>query len=202
MSKTARTLAAAGFILASALPAFAQKPQEPSPEHVQALIAQAKQQTPQQPATPSPSAARDAGRPDGESHRAGSGGRARREKNLTLISERITPQTWDFTMAATRAIYRPNLTSAVSNNSQVRLTTDVFSGGSRVTTRHQSWSAGMTQNSVGRRRQLHPPVDQQPAVHRLRELDLQPLLQLRAAGALHRSRCCGTSRSTTTGLRS
>ena len=25
------------------------------------------------------------------------------EKNLTLISERITPQTWDYTMAATRA---------------------------------------------------------------------------------------------------
>ena len=51
MSKTARTLAAAGFIVVSALPAFAQKPQEPSSEHVKALIAQAMQQTPQQPAT-------------------------------------------------------------------------------------------------------------------------------------------------------
>jgi outer membrane protein TolC len=39
-----------------------------------------------------------------------------------------------------------NLTSSVSNQSQVQLTTDVFSGGSRVTTDTQSWSAGLTQN--------------------------------------------------------
>ena len=69
-----------------------------------------------------------------------------REKNLTLISERITPQTWDYTMAATRANYQMNLTSAVSNQSQVRVTTDVFSGGSRVLTDTQTWSAGLAQN--------------------------------------------------------
>ena len=50
MSKTARTLAAAGFILASALPAAARRqPQAPTDEHVKALIAQAMQQTAQQP---------------------------------------------------------------------------------------------------------------------------------------------------------
>ena len=49
VSKTARTLAVAGFILVSTLPAVAQSTQPPSDEHVKALIAQAMQQTAQQP---------------------------------------------------------------------------------------------------------------------------------------------------------
>jgi outer membrane protein TolC len=145
VSKTARTLAAAGFILASALPAFAQqKPQEPSKEHVQSLISQAMQQTGQPPVA-APVAAPDQAGPTMNLTEQEAVARAT-DRNLTLISERITPQTWDYTMAATRANYQMNLTSSVSNQSQVQLTTDVFSGGSRVTTDTQSWSAGLTQN--------------------------------------------------------
>ena len=147
MSKTARMLAAAGFIFASALPALAQqKPQEPSKEHVQALIAQAMQQSGQQPAgvPVAPLATQPTG-PTVNLTEQEAVARAT-DKNLTLISERITPQTWDYSMAATRANYQMNLTSAVSNNSQVQVTTDVFSGGSRVTTDTTAWSAGLAKN--------------------------------------------------------
>ena len=145
MSKTASTLAAAGFIFASALPALAQqKPQETSKEHVQALIAQAMQQTGQTPVAPVATPGVQTG-PTVNLTEAEAIARAR-DRNLTLISERITPQTWDYTMAATRANYQMNLTSSVANNSQVRITTDVFSGGDRVTTDTQSWSAGLTKN--------------------------------------------------------
>jgi len=147
VSKTVRMLAAAGFIFASALPALAQqKPQEPSKEYVQALIAQAMQQSGQQPAgTPvAPLATQPTG-PTVNLTEQEAVARAT-DKNLTLISERITPQTWDYSMAATRANYQMNLTSAVSNNSQVQVTTDVFSGGSRVTTDTTAWSAGLAKN--------------------------------------------------------
>jgi outer membrane protein len=146
VSKTACTLAAAALILASALPAVAQqKAQEPTKEHVQALIAQAMQQTGQQPGAPvAPVVAQPTG-PTVNLTEQEAVARAT-DRNLTLISERITPQTWDYSMAATRANYQMNLTSAFSNNSQVRVTTDVFSGGSRVTTDTQSWSAGLTKN--------------------------------------------------------
>jgi outer membrane protein len=147
VSKTVRMLAATGFIFASALPALAQqKPQEPSKEHVQALIAQAMQQSGQQPAgvPVAPLATQPTG-PTVNLTEQEAVTRAT-DKNLTLISERITPQTWDYSMAATRANYQMNLTSAVSNNSQVQITTDVFSGGSRVTTDTTAWSAGLAKN--------------------------------------------------------
>ena len=146
MSKTARTLAAAGFIFASALPALAQqKPQEPSKEHVQALIAQAMQGSGQ---TAAPATTGGPIVPQGPTVNLTEQEAVARatERNLTLISERITPQTWDYSMAATRANYQMNLTSTVSNQSQVRLTTDIFSGGDRITTDSQSWTAGLAQN--------------------------------------------------------
>jgi outer membrane protein len=148
VSKTACTLAAAGFILASAFPAVAQqqKAQEPSKEHVQALIAQAMQQqtTPSPAGGASPMLVQPAG-PTVNLTEQEAVARAT-DRNLTLITERITPQTWDYTMAATRANYQMNLTSSFSNQSQVRVTTDVFSGGDRVTTDSQNWSAGLSKN--------------------------------------------------------
>lgn len=144
MSKTARTLAAAGFVLASALPALAQPTgQEPSKEHVQALIAQAMQQTGEAPA-PSPVAmpVLQAG-PTVNLTEQEAVARAT-DRNLTLISERITPQTWDYTMAATRAAYAFNLTSSVANNSANTPTSNVFEGGARTTTTQQSWSGGIS----------------------------------------------------------
>ena len=113
MSKTAISLAAAGFILASAFPAAAQQKPAPAPtkEHVQALIATAMQQTVPTPQSPASQAVQP-GAPAGPSINLTETEAVARatERNLTLISERITPQTWDYSMAATRAFYAPNLT--------------------------------------------------------------------------------------------
>jgi outer membrane protein len=68
------------------------------------------------------------------------------DKNLTLASERITPETWDLQIAATLANYKPNLTSAFSNQSAVQLNTNLFAGGNRVTQDTQAWSGGLAQN--------------------------------------------------------
>jgi hypothetical protein len=67
------------------------------------------------------------------------------DNNLTLASERITPETWDLQIAATLANYRPNLTSTFSNQSAVQLNTNIFSGGTRVTQQSQNWSVGVAQ---------------------------------------------------------
>ncbi len=143
MSKTARTLAAAGFILASALPALAQQQAEtPSKERVQALIAQAMQQTGQ---TPAPTVAVPIV-PAGPTVNLTEQEAVTRatEKNLTLISERITPQTWDYTMAATRAAYAFNLTSSLANNNANTPTSNIFEGGARTSSQQQSWSGGVS----------------------------------------------------------
>ena len=140
MSKTARTLAAAGFILASALPALAQQQaQEPSKEHVQALIAQAMQgQT--QPSTPS------ATQPTGPTMNLTEEEAVSRavDRNLTLVSERITPRTWDFTLAATRAAYAPTINSSVSTRSANTPVSNVFEGSASTTSNNQNWSGGMS----------------------------------------------------------
>jgi outer membrane protein TolC len=68
------------------------------------------------------------------------------DNNLTLASQRITPETWDLQIAATLANYRPNLTSTFSNQSAVQLNTNIFSGGTRVTQQTQNWSGGVAQN--------------------------------------------------------
>lgn len=140
MSKTARTLAAAGFIIASALPALAQRAQEPGKEHVQALIAQAMQQTGQPPA-PVTMPVVPAG-PTVNLTEQEAVARAT-DRNLTLISERITPQTWDYTMAATRAAYAFTLTSSIANNNANTPTSNIFEGGARTTSQQQSWSGGI-----------------------------------------------------------
>lgn len=144
MSKTARTLAAAGFIIASAFPAFAQqKAQEPSKEHVQALIAQAmQQQTPSPAGTASTVLIQPTG-PTVNLTEAEAVARAT-DRNLTLISERITPQTYDFALAATRAAYLPNLTSSLGNTSQTNLNSSAFSGGTQTKDQTQTWSAGLS----------------------------------------------------------
>jgi outer membrane protein len=143
VSKTARTLAAAGFILASALPALAQQQsQEPSKEQVQALIAQAMQQTGQNPAAPVGQTTIPTG-PTVNLTEEEAVARAR-ERNLTLISERITPQTFDFSIAATRAAYAFNLTSSTGLVNSTQLTTNVNQGGGQVKTEQTDWRAGIS----------------------------------------------------------
>lgn len=139
MSKTARTLAAAGLVLASAFPAGAQqKPQDPSKEHIQALIAHALQQTGQ---TPPVAPVAQAG-PTVNLTEEEAVARAR-DKNLTLISERITPQTFDFSIAATRAAYAFNLTSSTSLINNTQLSTNLTQGGSQIKSEQQNWSGGI-----------------------------------------------------------
>lgn len=144
MSKTRRTLAAAGFILASALPAGAQqKAQEPSKEHVRALIDQAMQQTGQTSAAAPVVQVNVPTGPVVNLTEDEAVARAR-DKNLTLISERITPQTFDFSIAATRAAYAFNLTSSTSILNNTQLSTNLTQGGSQVKTEQQNWSGGIS----------------------------------------------------------
>ena len=142
MSKTVITLAAAGFVLASAFPAAAQqKAQEPSKEHVQELIAKAMQQAPQSPASQAVQPGAPAG-PTVNLTEDEAVARAR-DKNLTLISERITPQTFDFSIAATRAAYAFNLTSSTGLVNNTQLSTNLTQGGSSIKTEQQTWSGGI-----------------------------------------------------------
>jgi outer membrane protein TolC len=146
VSTTLSRLAFAGLaFLLAALPASAQPP---SDDHVKALIAQAMQQQAQPPSSvpgaPVPGLAVQPG-PTVNLTEQEAVARAT-ERNLNLISERLTPQTWDFAMAATRAAYLPNLTSAFGSRDATTLETNVFSGGSRTTNETTSWSAGLSQN--------------------------------------------------------
>jgi outer membrane protein len=139
VSTTLNRLAVAGLgILLATSPLAAQQPPPPD-DHVKALIAQAMSQTPQTPTSRSEPSGPVVNLTEDEAVSRAA------QFNLTLASERITPQTWDYSMAATRSAYAPTLTSSFSNNSQVILTTDIFSGGNRVTRDTQNWSGGLSQ---------------------------------------------------------
>jgi len=68
------------------------------------------------------------------------------DKNLTLASQRITPETWDLQIASYLANYKPNLTSQYSTQNAVQLNTNLFAGGNRVTQDTNAWSGGLAQN--------------------------------------------------------
>jgi outer membrane protein len=113
--------------------------QEPSTDHVKALIQQAMAQTQGLPglsvATQGPVVDLTV---DEAVARA-------LDRNLTLASQRITPRTFDYAIAATRATYLPTLTSSVSNNSQTQLPTTTVEGGVVVNTDTQRWNSGIAQ---------------------------------------------------------
>jgi outer membrane protein len=138
----ARTLAAAGLVFMTAGPSFAQ---DASTEHVRALIAQALNQ---QGGAPSPSGGLPVIQETGPVVRLSVDDAVARamERNLTIASERLTPQTWDLSIAASRAFYQPNLTSVFANNNQTNLTSNVFEGGDTTNVQAQSWSGGVAQN--------------------------------------------------------
>lgn len=140
MRKTISALALASCAaLAAANPVAAQQP--PSDEHVKALIAQATQQVAQPPATTFGATTQ----PTINLTEQEAVARAA-ERNLTLVSERITPLTWDFTMAATRAAYLPALTSTLASVDRTNLSTNALQGGLKTNTETRTWSAGLTQN--------------------------------------------------------
>jgi outer membrane protein len=143
VSKTASSLiVTAALTLAVAAPAGAQQ-QAPEADHVKALIEQAMSRlnsptadgSQAQSTTPGPKVDLTA---DEAVARA-------LERNLTLASQRLTPQTFDYSIAAARAFYRPNLTSTASSSSATqlgRLTTD---GGDKTNQDTNVWNAGIQQ---------------------------------------------------------
>jgi outer membrane protein TolC len=123
-------------------PAFAQ---DPSPEHVRALIAQVQAQQPQQPATVQAIPFTTAGtRVDLSITEAVQRGT---EKNIDISVARITPRLTDFTILGLEANYRVNLTSSAANTRQTDLPRVTTQGISEpTTTMRENWSAGIAQN--------------------------------------------------------
>lgn len=144
MSTTARTLAAAGFVLATAVSAGAQ---DTSPEHVKALIAQAMAQQ----AAPAPAQ----GQPASTFRTPGTvmdltiqdAVQRAMEKNIDIGVARITPRLTDFSIAGLEANYRVNLTSNGSNTRTTDLPRVTTQGINEPTTSmRENWSAGIAQN--------------------------------------------------------
>ena len=137
MSKTFSLLAAAGFVVSAAAPLAAQ-----DTDRVKELIQQAMAQQPQ------PAPASPATQPSGPIVNLTEQQAVERatERNLNIQAERITPQTWDFSMAATRANYLPTLTSTVQHQDSNTPSSNAFSGGARTLSKNQNWSGGVTQN--------------------------------------------------------
>jgi outer membrane protein len=67
------------------------------------------------------------------------------ERNLDIAVERLAPQTFEFSLAALRATYRPALTSTLSQNNLVQLPTSQLVGGTRVEQDTQTFNFGMAQ---------------------------------------------------------
>jgi outer membrane protein len=134
--------------LALAAPAAAQpQPSAPSSDHVKALIAQAMSQLGTSGQTSGqatqPRAAERGPRVDLTADEAVA--RAL-ERNVDLTSQRLTPQTFDYALAAAYAFYRPNVTSLMSTQSATTLARRTIEGGEKTATDTTNWNAGITQN--------------------------------------------------------
>jgi outer membrane protein len=141
VSKPASIRIAAALAVALASPAAAQ---EPSSEHVKALIQQAMAQTQ---TTTDGTQVVAAGNQGPVVNLTGDEAVARAlDRNLALASQRLTPRTFDFAIAATRANYKPVLTSTLSNNSQTSLSQTTVEGGLVVNSKTQVWNSGVAQN--------------------------------------------------------
>ncbi len=147
MSKSASFSITTLLAMTLIAPASAQQkeaPPAPTDSKVKALIQQAmvqlneSEQT-QQPARPATSGAQV----DLTSDEAVARGL---ERNVTLASQRLTPRTFDYTIAATWASYRPSLNSTFSANSQTQLPATTVEGGDKVNNDSSAWNAGLTQN--------------------------------------------------------
>lgn len=135
MSKTFSLLAAAGIVVIAAAPVAGQE-QDRVKELIQQALAQQGQpsSTLTQPAGPVVNLTEDQA-----VQRA-------TERNLNIASERITPQTWDYSIAASRAFYLPTVTSTLQYDDVDRPTNSALQGGSRNISASQNWAGGLTQN--------------------------------------------------------
>ena len=142
MRKTPTLWAATAVALAMTAPAAAQ---EPSNDHVRALIAQAMQQTGQAPVTPQQLLP-----PGGPTVAISADDAVRRalERNLDIQVQRLEPQLLDLQVAGLWANYRPALTSSFFTQGATNLPTSQLQalGGSQITNDTYQWNGGMAQN--------------------------------------------------------
>lgn len=147
MRKTVTLSITAALTVALATGAAAQQSaatDPPSDAHVRALMQQALAQLQPQPPAPGSGqpavAATQGARVDLTSDEAVA--RAV-ERNVTLASQRLTPRTFDYALAATWAAYRPNVTSTFSTLSQTTLPNRTIDGGDKTNTDQTSWDGGV-----------------------------------------------------------
>jgi outer membrane protein len=68
------------------------------------------------------------------------------DRNLDIAVERLNPQTFDFSIAALQATYRPSLTSALGYRDQTQFSRSQTAGGDVLTTETATANAGVAQN--------------------------------------------------------
>lgn len=143
MRKTATFWTAAALAVMTGVPAAAQ---EPSKEHVKALIAQAMQQTTQAPTATVPPVLP----PQGPVVNLTADEAVARalERNLDIQVQRLEPQLLDLQVAALYATYRPTLTSSFFTQGATNLPTSQLQslGGSQINNDTLQWNGGMAQN--------------------------------------------------------
>jgi outer membrane protein TolC len=115
-------------------------------DHVKTLIEEAKTRLAQSGQTPSPAQAGTTTGPKIALTADEAVARAL-ERNVTLAEQRLTPQTFDYALAATYAFYRPNLNSNVSTQSATTLARQTIEGGVRTNSDTTVWNAGISQNT-------------------------------------------------------
>jgi outer membrane protein TolC len=67
------------------------------------------------------------------------------ERNLDIAVERLTPQTFDLSLAGLRATYRPLLSATVAERSQLNPPTSQLNGGQRVANDTLTYNGGISQ---------------------------------------------------------
>ncbi|MGH9313379.1 MAG: TolC family protein [Vicinamibacterales bacterium] len=68
------------------------------------------------------------------------------DRNLDIAVERLNPTTFDFSIAALEAVYKPALTSTIGQRSSVTLPTSQLTGSNRLDTDTTTFDAGLNQN--------------------------------------------------------
>ena len=142
MRKTPTFWAAAAMAVVMTAPAAAQ---EPSPDHVKALIAQALQQSGQT-TTPVTGGQLPAAGPT-VSLSADEAVRRALERNLDIQVQRLEPQLLDLQVAALFSTYRPTVTSSFFTQGATNLPTSQLQalGGSTINDDTLQWNGGMAQ---------------------------------------------------------
>jgi outer membrane protein TolC len=129
-----------------ALAAGTAQAQSPTPEHVRELMAQAQANLEQAQAAPQPSQGRAATSGARVDLTADESVARALERNVTLASQRLTPRTFDYSIAALYGSYRPIVNSTLSGQSQTTLGRQTIDGGEKTNQDQAVWNGGLQQN--------------------------------------------------------